>query len=141
MAVLMLAACSSPEERKRADIMDVVERSVQLPNGARHLDEYARYYAFGGQNEVVAVYILPGLDNPQGEGCEELDDDLTGNVVPCSLPSREGKEVAAGQRQWLDDFHNLPVASDSKCGVVSLIFNSANRRVEDLTCVGETGTY
>lgn len=116
--------------------MDQIEQSIPLPRGAHPFAAYARYYAFGGKNDVLGMYMLPGLDNPQGESCEQLDTKLTGHSVSCSLPSREGKEVGAGQRAWLQNYWDFPSGIDRSCGAVTFDYQLNTRRFVDVRCLG-----
>lgn len=62
VAAALLTACSTSEARDREALMDLIERQARLPDGARPLAEYARYYAPGGKDEVAAVFLIPVND-------------------------------------------------------------------------------
>ena len=56
VATILLTACSSSEERKHDALMDQIEKQVRLPDGARPLTEYARYYTSDRDGRVFAVF-------------------------------------------------------------------------------------
>ena len=55
-SLLLMTACSSADEQRQTMLMNEVETLVRLPNGAEPLNEYSRYYTYGHEGEVVAVY-------------------------------------------------------------------------------------
>lgn len=136
VVLMLLGACSSPAERRQEALMDEIESTIHLPAGPRSLASYARYYAYDAPNEVLGVYMLPRLDNPPGRECEDLKIDGTSQRAPCSNAAREGKEVGADERVWLNDYHNLPMGDDHKCGGLSFVFDTAARRFKDVSCFG-----
>src|SRR5690349_5953289 len=81
VAAGFLAACASETVDEREAIMDLIERQVQLPTGARPLGEYARYYADTGNGEITAVYMMPMDDQPRpGDTCARLDENFAAQV-------------------------------------------------------------
>lgn len=124
--------------------MNEIEATIHLPKGARPLASYARYYAYVTPDEIMGEYMLPHLDDPAGHQCEEIETNLTTRNVPCSVPAREGKEVGANERAWLNDWHNMPMGDDDKCGALTFAFHVAAHRFDSLSCVGispEIGPY
>jgi hypothetical protein len=134
--LLLVSACTSSDDRRKQRLMDEIEQSIRLPRGAHPFAAYARYYAFGGADDVVGTYMLPGLDDRPGQECEQLNTKLTGQPVPCSLPSREGKEVGVGQRAWLQNYWDLPNAIDRSCGSISFDYQLRSHRFLDVRCLG-----
>lgn len=133
---MILIACSTPEDGKEIRIMDQVERIVRLPTGARPIDQYARFYTYGEDGEVVAVYLLPSSDIPQSAQCEEITDEMHSQAASCpSVPGPTGS-VAAGERRWVNDRHKLPLVTDGGCSVVNVRFNPATQKVNDVYCNG-----
>lgn len=102
------AAQPDPEEQARLDLMARIERDVRLPERARPLASYARFYAWqqreDGIRKVVAVY-----------------EDVTG--------ARPG-------RRWVTET-DFPLIMDGGCSVISLSYDVAARRIEHVTCNGE----
>lgn len=124
--------------------MNEIEATIHLPKGARPLASYARYYAYVTPDEIMGAYMLPHLDDPPGQHCEEFKTNFTSRNVPCSLPAAEGKEVEANERVWLNDWHNMPMGDDQKCGELTFAFHAAAHRFDSLSCVGissEIGPY
>lgn len=116
--------------------MNEVEATINLPKGARPLASYARYYAYLTPNEVMGEYMLPRLDDPPGQQCEQINTNFTTRNVSCSLPAAEGKEVGANERVWLNDWHDMPTGDDHKCGALTFAFRVTAHRFESLSCVG-----
>lgn len=60
MAVALgLAACATREQAERDRLIDRIEGRVKLPDGAKRLSSYARYYAIEGDGLVTGLYV-PG---------------------------------------------------------------------------------
>ena len=116
--------------------MNEIEATIHLPKGARPLASYARYYAYVTPDEVMGEYMLPHLDDPPGQQCEEINTNFTTRDEPCSFPALEGKEVGANQRAWLSDWHNMPSGDDHKCGALTFAFHPASHTFDSLSCLG-----
>jgi len=137
IVALSLMGCSSPQERERAALMDSIEQSVRLPQGAKSLDAYVRYYAGPDKEMVAAIYMLPGLDDPpRGEGCDELRAD--GSSVPCKFGWPRSAELGPGKRVWLSNIATLPMPmrDAGDCGIVSVVYHVSERRFIEVTCFG-----
>ncbi len=134
LGMLLLMACTTPEDRKRDQLMDVIEAQVKLPQGARALSDYARHYAVDEKGLIIAVYA-PGY-RPLGpeEGCEELLPNMTTRPVPCE--EFENDRLLAGQRQWVSSPLKLPLINDGGCDVVNVVYNPEARKVESVSCNG-----
>jgi hypothetical protein len=116
--------------------MGQIERQVQLPNGARTLAEYARYYASGDNGEVIAVYLIPINNDPRpGDRCEELTENFTSRQVPCA-PMRPAWAMPAGKRRWVKDQHDLPYVNDGECAQVTVVFDKSKSAVKSAECNG-----
>jgi hypothetical protein len=135
-AVLLLAACATQEQLERDRLTDEIEARVRLPQGARKLSDYARYYAFDEQGMVVGVYA-PGYEWPNpDETCGELLEDMTIREIPC--PSEpKGDKLLAGQRGWKDSPSKLPLIMDGGCSVVTLLYDPKASEVKRMECNGE----
>lgn len=141
VVALSFIGCSSPKDRAREQLLDTIEHSIRLPAGARPFSSYARYYAPSGRDEVVGIFILPGLDElPAGEGCEELRE--IGTSAPCSFDWPKSTEVGAGNRVWLSDYAKLPMPMrDARnCGLISMVYQTSKRRFIEVVCYGESET-
>lgn len=135
-AIVLLSGCSTPQEFDRDALMNLIEKQVQLPNGARLLGDYARYYADSDGGEVVAVYLIP-LDNeiPPGASCAELLEDSTTRDVPCE-PMQFDWAMPAGERRWVKSEQDLPFISDGGCDQVTVVFDKAKSVVKSARCNG-----
>lgn len=116
--------------------MNAIEEQIRLPEEARPLDSYARYYAAGPKGEVTGVYVVPFPDIGPDDMCEEVAEDMTTRTVACSRSEGSANSLKAGERRWLDNHRNLPVVLDGGCSVVTVEFNPATREVEQVICNG-----
>jgi len=117
-------------------MMNEIEKQVQLPKGARNIDNYARYYAAGPEGQVIGIYLLPvGGSAVTGE-CEELMEDMTSRPVPCPQLRFPTDDIKAGERRWLEDQQKLPLVNDGGCDVVNVLFNPTTRQIEQAICNG-----
>ena len=66
------AGCSQAEASEQELIMRAIESAVQLPAGAKPLQEYSRNYASLPDGKVIGIYVLPITIEPQRDdvGCE-----------------------------------------------------------------------
>jgi hypothetical protein len=136
IAVSLLAGCATEEQLDRDRLTDTIEARVKLPQGARKLADYARYYAFDEHGMVVGVYA-PGYAWPNPDDvCGELLEDFSIREAPC--PSEpKGDQVLAGQRSWLGSKDKMPMISDGGCLVVSLLYEPRSGEVKSVECNGE----
>lgn len=138
LAALSLTSCLSPEDRAREKLLDGIEQAIRLPAGAKPLDSYARYYAPSSPDEVTGILILPGLDElAPGVGCEELGENATS--APCSFEWPKSSAVGAGNRVWLSDYTKLPMPmrDTGNCGLISVVYQSSQRRFVEVACFGQ----
>jgi hypothetical protein len=105
IALLLLSACSTAEERQHSRLMDKIEQQVRLPTGSRPLGEYARYYAFDKRGRVSAIFTT------------------------FLEPDYESLNLPAGQRRWVSAEGKLPGISDGGCGVVEVLFDPTTDEV------------
>ena len=134
---ILLGGCSSAVERDPDELMGRIEHNLRLPEGASHLDEYARYYADAGNGEIVAVYLIPfGNEMGPDEACEEISEDFSTREVPC--PERlPAQTMRAGERRWLADQRDLPWINDGGCAQIEVTFDKAKSVVKRIECNGE----
>jgi hypothetical protein len=134
--MLVLGACSSPEDRNRVALMDQIENQVTLPRGSRPLADYARYYTYEN-GDVHAEYVIPLGDDPRPDAtCEELDTNLTGHKVDCP-DLKQADDLKPGQRRWFADNRDFPIIMDGGCAVVNVVFDPARRWLKSVTCNGD----
>ena len=112
LTTLSLAACSSATERQHNRLMQKIEEQVQLPKGAKRLEQYARYYAIDG-NRVVARYIT---------------------IVE---PDNQYYNLPVGSQRWLYDHRNLPSISDGGCAIVNVSSDTKVAGLPRAFCNGE----
>ena len=112
IAVLLLSACSTAEERQHLRLMEQIEKQVRMPTGSRPLAHYARYYAFDQHGRVSAIYTT------------------------FLEPDYESLDLPLGQRRWVSDERKLPGISDGGCGVVEVLFDPATGEIERAECNG-----
>jgi hypothetical protein len=133
---VVLAGCSSTEERQQQALMDMIEARVQLPEKAWPLKEYARYYADAGDGTIHGVYLIPTEEPDANDVCELLAADGSSRVVPCPQ-MRPDWEVPADERRWFEDHRELPYINDGGCSEVDVVFDRTKSAVLSVTCNGE----
>jgi hypothetical protein len=126
---VLLASGPAANQSKLENLMDQIESTIRLPNGAELLGRYARYYAFDDKGDVVGVYLILG-DDPSV--CKD-GDGRTGDQ--CYILDWGGKDVRAGERVWVPT-GKLPVVIDGGCTVVSIHFNRAKKSFDEVRCNG-----
>ena len=136
IAPVLLLACSSPTKSERDVLMDRIERQVKLPEGARPLKDYARYYANGERGEIEAIYVIPFSEKVlPGEICEELLENFATKQVPCT-DLENPFDLPAGQRRWVKDRQHLPAISDGGCDIVNVRFDPSIGKIMESACNG-----
>jgi len=114
-AALSMAACSSPEARRQADLMNKIEKEVRLPPGAEAIDSFARAYKFESPDRVVAFYFFP-VDQPDQWFCDGAKKGgRTNGQIALACPPPDG--MKAGERRWFGDDVSLPDRSDGGCDI------------------------
>ena len=96
------------EAQAREELMARIEREVRLPEGAGPLASYARYYAWQERGDSIRKVIAVYV---------RLD----------------GHEPG---RRWVTEA-GFPLILDGGCGMVTLSYHVAERRIEHATCNGE----
>lgn len=138
LLALLLASCSRPEASRTDALMNRLEQRVQLPQGARALAAYARYYAFGKSGEVEAIYLIPWSEEVRpGESCEELTANFTSKAAPCPNLKRRAGRLKPGERRWVANNSQFPIVLDGGCSVVSLLFDGRTAKMKNAKCNGD----
>ena len=96
------------EAQAREELMERIEREVRLPEGAAPLASYARYYAWQERGDGIRKVIAVYLG--------------VGERTP--------------GRRWVTE-NEFPLILDGGCGLISLSYDAAARRIEHVTCNGE----
>jgi len=135
IAILCLSACSSPQERRQAEIMDRIEQQVKLPTGAEPLERYARTYAFKSRDRVSALYFLPDLANDEGCRIAKGYGPKSAGAVARLCPPPDG--MKAGERRWFKDAEALPIIFDGGCGNIDIEFDLKTGSVIFAHCNGD----
>ena len=147
IALVTSAGCSQEQASEQALIMRAIESSVQLPAGAKPLEEYSRNYALLPDGKVIGVYVLPMPTETQvGEvGCDVMLENS--DLRPCT--DAENAETAAqekatadlfgqaNQTRWFADYRELPIIDDGGCSLIEIIFDPQSNRIQRAQCNGE----
>ena len=127
--------------------MRAIETAVQLPAGARPLEEYSRNSASRPDGKVVGVYVLPRPTEAQvGDvGCDVMLENFDSR--PCTDTEKaEGaaREKAtadlfgeADQTRWFDDYRELPMIFDRGCDVIEITYDPQSHLMQSVQCNGE----
>jgi hypothetical protein len=146
IALFIGAACSAQPSGQEA-AMDAIEAAVELPAGAKVIEDYSRNYALRPDGKVIGVYVTPRPTEARDSeyGCDVMLED--GDSRPCT-EAEEAENAAfdkaladnlgrAGQSRWFEDYRELPTILDGGCGVVKIIFDPHSQRIESAECYGE----
>lgn len=120
-----------------AELMDRIEKSVDLPQGASALNHYARYYAKVEDGHIRAIYLRPYEEKDPNDSCSRVGIDGELEDVPCPEPDVSYPILKSGQRIWLDDQENLPFLLDGGCQLVEVKYDSVTMSFESVRCNGE----
>ena len=112
---LILSSCSQAYSPEKEGIMDRIESGVELPNGAKRLDDYARYYSTSASGSVVATYTT---------------------VV---LPNVRFHDLPTGKRRWVNDSAKLPNLIGGGCSTVHVVFYVDTGAFGEIACNGSVG--
>ena len=141
------AGCLQAQASEHELIIRAIESAVQLPAGAKPLQEYSRNYASLPDGKVIGIYVLPITSEPQRDdvGCEVALENFGSR--PCTdaeLAEGVAREKAsaelfgqANQARWFDDYRELPMILDGGCILVEIIFDPKSHRIQSAQCNGE----
>jgi hypothetical protein len=128
-------------------LMGQIESTVQLPEGARSIDQYSRNYALRADGKVVAIFVIPPepiWNGSEGFGCEVMLEDFTSR--PCTeeeiAETKQQDAVtamrfgAADESRWFDDYRELPTILDGGCMQIEIIFDPRSKQIESAECNG-----
>jgi hypothetical protein len=140
-AMLVLGA-TVPNSTEQ-ELMDRIESSVVLPEGAYPLEDYGRYYTYSGEGRVTAVYLRPFNPPDSSDGCWKSSGE---DLIPCTEEEREAansamsgmtsRRLGAGERRWVDDSNDLPFILDGGCTQVTIDYLIASNRFASVRCNG-----
>jgi hypothetical protein len=133
-AFIYVTGCSSPEQVRRKELMDIIEKQIRLPSGAEEMNRYARAYKFASSDKIVAAYFLPPskLDEQFCEGAKEGGQ--RNGQIALACPSPEG--MKADESRWFDNDVYLPDISGDGCGYIYVVYDLRKRAVMYARCNG-----
>ncbi len=133
--VLLAAGCGPAEERQHAELMDVIEQGLELPNGAEQLRRYARTYKFASPNRVEAHYFMPS-DSFIDESCKGAKSGgRTNGQIALLCPPPDGMQ--AGERRWFAYDVSLPLVEDGGCNFIEVEYDVQRKAIVSAYCNGE----
>jgi hypothetical protein len=135
IAIFCVSACTSPEERRHAEIMNAIEHGIRLPPGSKSLNRYARTYKYASPSRVIAFYFIP--DDKHDEWfCKgaKVGGPTNGQILLACAPP-DG--MTPGERRWLGDKVFLPDVSDGGCTYVDVEYDLKSKAVIHAYCHGE----
>lgn len=134
-ATFMIAGCTSPEQPRHTEIMDAIEHDIQMPSGARPLNQFSRTYKYASSTRVVAFYFVPD-EKPDERFCKATKDSGPNNgQVLLGCPPPEG--MKAGERRWLNDDVSLPDVNDGGCNYIDVEYDLKSMSLTRADCHGE----
>lgn len=147
IALVTSAGISQEQASEQELTMRAIESAVQLPAGAKPLEEYSRNYASRPDGKVIGVYVLPMPTEAQvGDvGCEVMVENFDSR--PCTDAEKAeiaGQEKAtadlfgqANQTRWFEDYRELPMILDGGCDLIEIIFDPRSHLIQSAQCNGE----
>lgn len=135
LSALLAAGCGSAEQRRHAKLMDAVEQSLKLPNGAEQLPLYARAYKFASPSRVVASYFIPDGSFDGGFCAEAKSGGRTNGQIALLCPPPDG--MKAGERRWFADDVYLPDILDGGCSYIAIEYDVHRKAIISANCNGE----
>lgn len=147
VALISGEACSQQQGSEHELITRAIETAVELPAGAKALEEYSRNYALRPDGKVMGIYVIPApveaRDNDYG--CEVMLEDFGSR--PCTDAEKAeiaGREKAtsdlfgqANKWRWFDNYRDLPMIVDGGCDLIEIIFDPQSQRIDSTRCNGE----
>lgn len=133
-AVLLLCVggCSPHVRSEQTVIMDMIERQISLPKGARPLKTYARAYAPSSNERVSALYFRPDASLSSCAGAKAGGP--TNGQIALLCPPPDG--FKAGERRWLTNSRLLPSVSDGGCAFIDVEFDIPSTKIISAQCHG-----
>lgn len=123
-------------------LMNEIERSVRLPEGAQPLENYGRNYALDGMGWVTATYLIPSPPGNFRSGC--IVSSRNNPSRPCteteiqeserSDARRRQAQTPAGTRRWYGGVQHLPFKFEGGCTQVNIRYNIARRQFSEVSC-------
>ena len=132
--ILCVAGCASPEERRQTDLMDRIEKQVQLPSGAGEITRFARAYKFSSQDHVIALYFVPNARPDQAFCDGARGGGPTNGQIALACPPPEG--MKAGDRRWFGNDVYLPAVFDGGCNYLDIGYDVRKRSITIGRCHG-----
>ncbi|WP_430446601.1 hypothetical protein [Sphingorhabdus contaminans] len=129
--ILLTVACDSERTGSR-QLVDQIEQSIKLPEGADEIQSYSRYYARHG-DVVYAAYIVhsDGWREFVIEGCS-----LQGSDYPCNDP--KFGVIEPGQFSWVEKRNHLPIRNGGGCSFVEIEYDVKQKTFVKIACNGDT---
>lgn len=127
--ILLTVACNSERADSRK-LVDQIEQSINLPEGAGELQSYARYYARKG-NVVYASYIVEPNDWRE---FVKRDCAVQAKVFPCNDP--DYGVVEAGNYRWVEKRDYLPFMNGGGCLYIDIEYDIFRKSFTKVSCSG-----
>ena len=115
--------------------MNAIERSIQLPSGAKSLNQYARIYKHASSTLVAAFYFIPDDEHDEWFCKGTKEGGPTNGQTLLACPPPDG--MRAGERRWLGEKVFLPKVSDGGCYYIDLQYDLKSGTVTHAQCQGE----
>ncbi len=140
--MILLAACDGQATRHRT-LMEEIERSICLPQGAYPLTHYARHYAFADRSRITATYVTQrnSIDPARISGI--IVDDVwrpltAGEITAMKVEQAQTLAIwgEAGKRYWHDRIDDVPMIDDGGCEQVNVTYDVAAKRFDYVMCNG-----
>ncbi len=133
---LLTPSCIS-DQTDNLVVMDQIEASVLLPEGAHKLSDYGRYYTEYKTDIVIAIYLIQYEPITPDEGCETLESNL--DTTECIQRNAEinswyADELVAGERMWVENHDSIPAIDDGGCAQVTIEYDVRAKKFLSVKC-------
>ena len=129
---LVIVGCASTDERRHTNLMNNIEKEIQLPPGAAKISQYARAYKFDSHDRITAFYFIPQNVDGFCQGAKRGG--RTNGQIALACPPPDG--MKAGERRWFDNDVYLPEVNDGGCNYIDVEYDLKTNAVTYAQCHG-----
>lgn len=130
--ILLTAACAS-YSADNEKLVEQIEQSIKLPEGALEIQFYARYYARKG-DIVYAAYIIHADSTRAREAVKDECERFGIKSYPCN--DRNYGVIEAGKYAWVGKREDFPISTDAGCDEVDIEYDVGRKSFSRIECSG-----
>lgn len=130
--ILLTAACTS-DRADNEKLVEQIEQSIKLPEGALEIQSYARYYARKGDT-VYAAYVVHEDGRREREAVKEACARFGIKSYPCN--DHNYGVIEAGKYTWVGKREDFPISTDAGCNEVDFEYDVRRKSFASIGCSG-----